>query len=54
MEADGQGPGSAADGVHAVLPSQHRTPLWQASGPAPRGDAAGTRDGRRDVPVFPG
>ncbi|AVV40911.1 hypothetical protein PYK79_47945 [Streptomyces sp. ID05-04B] len=40
--------------VQAVLPPQHRMPLWQACGPAPRCDAPGTRDSRPDVPVFPG
>ncbi|MDQ0959648.1 hypothetical protein QFZ66_003526 [Streptomyces sp. B4I13] len=40
--------------VPAVLPSRHRMPLWPASGPAPRREAAGTRDIRPDVPVFPG
>ncbi|MCX5268404.1 hypothetical protein [Streptomyces sp. NBC_00199] len=40
--------------VHAVLPSQYLLPPCQASAPAARCDAAGTRDGRRDVRVFPG
>ncbi|MEH0445915.1 hypothetical protein QA811_20175 [Streptomyces sp. B21-102] len=40
--------------VHAVLPSQYLLPPGQASGPAARCDAAGTRDGLRDVRVFPG
>ncbi|MDQ0685800.1 hypothetical protein QFZ56_004763 [Streptomyces achromogenes] len=40
--------------VPAVLPSRHRMPLWPASGPAPRREAAGTRDVRPDVPVLPG
>ncbi|MGQ4364807.1 hypothetical protein [Streptomyces sp. SAS_272] len=40
--------------LHAVLPAQDLLPLCRASGPAARCDAAGTREGRRDVRVFPG